>query len=127
MKVTGQRHVTDAPERGETFNNCEHLFVRLDPGKCQTISVQLPNGKHVTFGFIPSGDTGEFECVDLHCTMGRPFRVEGRVGKWFHRQHLAGFSADNSATVFDTRQQFDTPEKRTTLATLLLHPRYYKV
>jgi hypothetical protein len=69
MKITGQKHIDHADLAAGHFNNCQHTFLECEFGIWQTISVKLPNGKHVTFAFCPSSTPGEVECVDIH-TMG---------------------------------------------------------
>lgn len=100
-------------------NRCEHLFVELMPGEYQTISVKLPNGKHVTFGFVPGRTPGDFECVDIHATVGKHWRDTTTAGKDHYEQKLIGFAKEGDT--FDTRKL----ARKTALATLLLGARHH--
>lgn len=127
MLATKQRKVPKADIRLGEFNNCEHLFVQLEPQEMATISVRLPNGKFVTFSFIPAAGE-DFECVDIHATVGKHWKDDTTLGKdkWSH--HLIGFTP-GGGTTFDSRAEQPNPTcstKPTTLATLLLGPGYYK-
>ena len=119
MNVTKQRMAVNADIRIGEFNDCEHLFVQIEPGKNQTISCRLPNGKFVTFAFISSKGE-EMECVDIHTTAGKYWKDEKTVGTHHYQQHLIGFS--KGGDTFDTRKV----KEKTTLATLLLNSEYYK-
>lgn len=119
MKVLRHEHVEKADLQAGQFNNCEHLFIELAPGQCQTVSCQLPNGKHVTFGFVP-GEGNEFECVDLHATVGRHWTDDTTFGRHHYQQHLIGFAKQGDT--FDTRKG----KKPTSLATLLLSSKHYQ-
>jgi len=101
------------------FNRCEHLFVELSPGEYQTISVKLPNGKHVTFAFVPGRTPDDFECVDIHSTVGRHWKDTTTVGENHYEQQLVGFAKEGNT--FDTRKL----PRKTALATLLLGSRHY--
>lgn len=101
------------------FNRCEHLFVELTPGEYQTISVKLPNGKHVTFGFVPGRSPEDFECVDIHSTVGRHWKDRSTVGEDHYEQKLIGFAKEGDT--FDTREL----ARKTGLATLLLGTRHH--
>lgn len=87
IKVTGQRKVESTDRRPEHFNGGEHLFVEIAANEYQTISCKLPNGKFVTFAFIPAGNStqpsNEIECVDLHSNVGTelPRSVVGYIEK----------------------------------------------
>lgn len=96
------------------FNRAEHLFVELEPGTVQTISVKLPNGKFVTFSFVNASDKSEnFECCDIHSTVGKPVHRNNRD---FFAHAIVGFTVGHNT--FDTRSM----KEPTTLATLLLSP-----
>lgn len=98
------------------FNRCEHLFVELESGKVQTISVKLPLGRFVTFSFINSSDGSEnFECCDIHTTAGRPIHLNNRD---FFAHAMVGFTVGHNT--YDTRKMTEP----TTLATLLLSPEH---
>jgi hypothetical protein len=112
---------SDALQNGD-FNAGEHLHVEIEPGKNQTISCLLPNGKFVTFAFLPSRKgENEMECVDIHTTVGKPFLrdPEREEGALAYPQQLIGFCYGSD--MFDTRRF----SKHTTLATLLLHKNHY--
>ena len=127
MLATKQRKVPKADIRLGEFNNCEHLFVQLEPQKMATISVRLPNGKFVTVCFVP-GKGEEFECMDIHATVGRHWTDERTYGKDKWQHHLVGFTIGGGETFDTLREQpnptYSTPP--TTLATLLLDKEYYK-
>jgi hypothetical protein len=106
------RNVPKADINIGEFNNCEHLFLQIEPGKWQTISCRLPNGKFVTFAFVPTA-TEEIECVDIHTTAG--VRFKNRNGDFSHQQNVIGFRCGSNS--FDTRRI----EPHTSLITLLLH------
>lgn len=119
MRVIRQEHIKKADIRIGQFNNCEHLFIELSSGQCQTISCKLPNGRHVTFAFVPStGD--EFECVDIHATVGKHWIDSFTLGEHHYQQHLVGFR--KGGNTFDTRKLTHT----TSLATLLLNSTYHQ-
>ena len=124
MKVTGKADIS-APELAQGhFNRGEHLFVAIEPGRYQTISCGLPNGRHVTFAFVPGSSEGtEMECVDIHATVGKHFSSDHTVGKEMWTHHLVGFSADGG-DAFDTRRL--NHARRTSLATLLLSLHHYQ-
>lgn len=106
-------------ERGE-FNNCEHLFLEIAPDdKFSTISCKLPNGKFVTFSFVPGNPKGkEMECVDIHSTVGQPWK--DKDGRTHYNQHLVGFVDGTDS--FDTREL----KTKTGLATLLLNKSHHE-
>ncbi len=114
LKVTAQYKVEAPDANAGHFNRCEHLFVELTPGEYQTISVRLPNGKHVTFGFVPGRTPDDFECVDIHSTVGKHWTDSATVGKDHYEQKLIGFAKEGDT--FDTRKL----DRKTGLATLLL-------
>ncbi len=115
------RNVPNADVNIGEFNNCEHLFLQIEPGKCQTISCRLPNGKFVTFAFVKGPDgSEEMECVDIHTTSGQHWKDNETLGKNHYQQHLVGFSKGRDT--FDTRKI----KEKTSLATLLLNSDYYK-
>lgn len=95
------------------FNRCEHTFLQCEPGRWQTLSVALPNGKVVTFSFVP-GNGNEMECVDIHATVGKPFKYQPANAEVHYVQHAIGFSGNGDT--FDTRQI----KRPTSLITLLL-------
>lgn len=47
-----------------TFNSCEHFCIALEEG-WSTISVKTPDGKLVTFAFVPTPDGKSHQCVDI--------------------------------------------------------------
>lgn len=120
MNVTKQRNVPEALINLGEFNNCEHLFVQMEKGKYQTISCRLPNGKFVTFAFVP-GEGEEFECVDIHSTVGKRFQYKPADDKKdiHFVQHAIGFSRNGNT--FDTRNEV----KPTGLITLLLNKTHH--
>lgn len=120
MKVIKQEMVTNGRIEDGHFNDCEHLFVDIEAGRNQTISCRLPNGKFVTFAFISSKK--EFDCVDIHSTVGPKWNNDNTLGKQHWQQHLIGFS-DKGGNSFYTPQL----KEKTTLATLLLSEHYFKV
>lgn len=89
-------------ENGE-FNACEHTFLECEPEKYQTISVKLPNGKFVSFAFIPASEN-EMECVDIHTTAGNEITDKNGDRKYIH--HAIGF-APQGRNSFDTRRLND--------------------
>lgn len=103
------------------FNNCEHLFVQLEPGEMTTISCRLPNGKFVTFCFMPTKGE-EFECVDIHSTVGKRFQYKPTDAKIdvHYQQHAIGFS--RRGDTFDTREV----PRPTGLITLLLNKTHHQ-
>jgi hypothetical protein len=101
------------------FNRCEHLRLEVEAGKWQTISCKLPNGKFVTFAFVP-GKGNEIECVDLHTTVGTPMPRPDNDERTFFPQQLIGFALGTDT--FDTRKG----KKTTSLATLLLGSQHYQ-
>jgi len=105
MKIIGQKQI-----------DCEHTFLEVEFGKWQTISVKLPNGKHVTFAFCPSSDPGEVECVDIHTTAGKTYTNGNKATAW--QQSLVGFTTGHDT--FATRNL----KENTGLVTLLLHTRH---
>lgn len=119
MKVVGQHHVEQADLNAGHFNRCEHLFLELAPGQYQTISVRLPNGKHVTFAFVPGSTPDDFECVDIHATVGTHWKDKSTVGEDHYEQKLVGFA--KGVDTFDTRKL----KTRTGLATLLLGAQHH--
>lgn len=119
LKVTAQLKVEEPDVNAGHFNRCEHLFVELTPGEYQTISVKLPNGKHVTFGFVPGRTPEDFECVDIHSTVGKHWRDSTTVGEDHYEQKLIGFAKEGET--FDTRKL----TRKTGLATLLLGARHH--
>jgi hypothetical protein len=119
MKIVRQEHIEKADIRAGQFNNCEHLFIELAPGQCQTVSCHLPNGKHVTFAFVP-GTGNEFECVDIHSTVGKHWIDNLTFGLHHYQQHLVGFSRQGDT--FDTRRI----KRPTSLATLLLSSHHHQ-
>ncbi len=119
MKVVRQEKIEAADIPVGQFNNCEHLFIVLAPGQYQTVSCQLPNGKHVTFAFVPS-DGDEFECVDIHATVGKQWTDEQTLGKHHYEQKLIGFSKHGNT--FDSRKG----KHPTSLTTLLLKSPYHQ-
>lgn len=125
MKVTNQRYVDPADKSPAHFNGGEHLFVDIDPNKFQTISCKLPNGKFVTFAFVPSGTeqhpSDEIECVDIHCNCAEPEPRCDKAGT-YHQQHVVGFCI--GSTSFDTRNRKQV-DRETSLATLLLSSKHY--
>lgn len=54
------------------FNNKEHLPVDI-PAEGATITCNLPDGKQITFSFVPKEITHEIECCDIH--------LSGRAGE----------------------------------------------
>ncbi len=114
MRILAQHKVEKPDVNAGHFNRCEHLFVELTPGEYQTISVKLPNGKHVTFGFVPGRTPEDFECVDIHSTVGRHWKDGSTVGEDHYEQKLIGFAKEGDT--FDTRKL----ARKTGLATLLL-------
>lgn len=118
MKILRQEMIHEADIRAGEFNNCEHLFIQVEPGQCQTVSCRLPNGKHVTFAFVP-GTGAEFECVDIHSTVGRHWVDSFTLGLHHYQQHLIGFSKPGDT--FDTRKI----KRPTSLATLLLSSKHH--
>lgn len=119
MKVIKQQHIENPDINRGYFNRCEHLFVELTPGKYQTISIRLPNGKHVTFGFVPGTTPEDFECVDIHSTVGAHWKDASTVGEDHYEQKLVGFA--KGGNTFDTRKL----ARQTSLATLLLGKRHH--
>jgi hypothetical protein len=121
MLATKQRNVPKADITQGEFNNGEHLFVQLERGKNQTVSCRLPNGAFVTFAFVP-GDGEEFECVDIHSTVGKRFYYKPTDEKSdvHYRQHAIGFSRNGDT--FDTRKA----NKPTGLLTLLLNKTHHQ-
>lgn len=117
MTATKQRNVTKADLALGEFNNCEHLFVQLEAGKYQTVSCRLPNGKFVTFAFVP-GQGEEMECVDVHSTAGQPFKYKPTDKDTHYTQHAIGFSREGDT--FDTRKA-----NRTGLITVLLNSSHH--
>jgi len=122
MQVIGQKMVENGQSdvsNGE-FNGGEHTMLRLEPGKYQTISVQLPTGNFVTLAFVPGHrNEADFECMDIHTTVGpRVPRTDG--GQAGYLQHLVGFTVGTDT--FTTRGEGKMP---TTLATLLLREEHY--
>lgn len=101
------------------FNGGEHLFVDIAAGTHQTISCLLPNGKFVTFAFVP-GDGNEIECVDIHSTVGQPYKYKPTDDDTHYTQHAIGFSRNGDT--FDTRKA----GKPTGLITLLLNSSHHK-
>lgn len=125
MKILRQTKIEKANIPNGEFNNCEHLFVEIEPGECQTISCKLPNGKFVTFGFVPSSQPNEFECVDLHHTISpEPHWQEMRAEQCEKQYpiHVVGFGYGGS--VFDSRNP-KHGGKPPLLATILLRSDYY--
>lgn len=123
MKVNPQIEIVAPdlhPHSKGNFNAGEHLRVEIEPGKHQTISCKLPNGKFVTFAFCPANSPTEMECVDIHTTVAMPF-PGAKPDELKFPQHLLGFSYHQPDT-FDTRKA----DRPTTLATLLLHTRHYQ-
>ena len=116
MKIIGQKHIDHADLAAGQFNNCQHTFLELEFGTWQTISVKLPNGKHVTFAFCPSSDPGEVECVDIHTTAGKTYLNGNKATSW--QQSLVGFTTGHDT--FATRDL----KENTGLATLLLHSKH---
>jgi hypothetical protein len=131
MIVTNQTHIEKCDLRQGHFNACEHLFVDIEPGRNQTISCRLPNGKYVTFCFCRGSDQEpkEMGFVDIHSTVGPHFLSEEALGRDQWQMHLVGFcpAAPDS---FDTRRAKmvipDPKKSPTTLATLLLNKEYYQ-
>lgn len=101
------------------FNGGEHTFLEAEAGNYQTISVKLPAGGFVTFAFVPSSDKENFECVDIHTTVGGQIPRPDGAGGTLYPQKLIGFTTGTNT--FDTRK---IPQI-TTLATLLLAPGHY--
>jgi hypothetical protein len=100
------------------FNGCETLHVELEPDKMQTIACRLPDGKFVTFAFVPSPSSPNgFECVDIHATI-QPNGMNGETPIYKH--HALGFNP--GSTTFDTRK---IEGKDISLLALLLAPRHY--
>lgn len=97
------------------FNRGEHLRVKIEPDKFQTVSCELPNGRFVTFAFIP-GPQGDIRCVDIHSTNGpAEKRPDGSMG---YAHHLIGFT-QGGPHVFTTRNS----DMKCVLATLVLNDR----
>ena len=119
MKVVGQQQVEKPDINAGHFNRCEHLFLELAPGQYQTVSVRLPNGKHVTFAFVPGAKPEDFECVDIHATVGAHWKDKSTVGGDHYEQKLVGFT--KGSNTFDTRKL----KQRTGLATLLLGAQHH--
>jgi hypothetical protein len=119
MKDIQIKNVTNTDLTKGEFNNCEHVCMQVEPGKYQTISCRLPNGKFVTFGFVP-GVGDEMECVDIHSTVGKHWTDKNTVGELHFVQHLIGFAP--GCDTFDTRLM----KKPTSLATLLLNKLHYE-
>lgn len=119
VRILAHHKVEQPDVNAGDFNRCEHLFVELAPGEYQTISVKLPNGKHVTFSFVPGGTPGDFECVDIHSTVGRHWKDRSTVGEDHYEQKLIGFAKEGDT--FDTRKL----ARKTALATLLLGSQHY--
>lgn len=121
MRVLAQHKVHQPDVNAGHFNRCEHLFVELAPGEYQTVSVRLPNGKHVTFAFVPGSSPDDFECVDIHSTVGKHWKDSTTVGEDHYEQKLVGFAKDGDT--FDTRKL----PRKTGLATLLLGAQHHAV
>lgn len=115
-------------ERGpELFNGGQHIFIDIEPNKNQTLSCRLPNGKVVTFAFVPAGNSikssNEIECVDIHSNVGPELPRPDKTGN-FNRHHLIGFTV--GGTAFDTRRvESANPKHVTSMATLLLRTGHY--
>lgn len=99
LKVTAQHQVENPDVNAGHFNRCEHLFVELAPGEYQTISVKLPNGKHVTFGFVPGTVPDDFEGVDIHSTVGAHWKDPSTVGEDHYEQKLVGFAKGGNVSI----------------------------
>lgn len=120
MKIRAHTTISGKDSKLENghFNGGEHLFIDIDGMTNQTISCILPNGKFVTFAFIPHGD-GQVESVDIHSTAGKPFRYKSSDEDVHYEQHLIGFARNGDT--FDTRKT----GRPTGLSTLLLHPSHH--
>ncbi len=119
MKVRAHTTIKGCDSKIEQghFNGGEHLFLEIDGQTHQTVSCILPNGKFVTFAFVP-GQEGQVECVDIHTTAGEQFKYKPSDSDTHYSQKLIGFS--RAGDTFDSRKS----GKPTGLATLLLHPRH---
>ena len=126
MKILKHEPKSDKTLTGKVadgyFNGGEHLFVSIEPEAYQTISCRLPNGRYVTFAFVPGKrGTDEIGCVDIHTTVGKPFLRERPADDYdvAYPQQLVGFR--RGPDTFDTRE---LPHV-TTLTTLLLGDQHY--
>lgn len=113
MKIIDHKFVKNGAVEDGHFNGGDHVFIEVEAGAHQTVSCKLPNGKFVTFAFMP-GTGAEFECVDIHSTVGKHWTDEQTLGRNHWQQQAVGFSKGNNT--FDTRK-VQTP---TSLITLLL-------
>ena len=121
MKIIAQKNVWRAKLTEGEFNRGEHLFVEIQPCSPQTISCKLPNGEFVTFAFVPATEGNEFECVDIHSTVGKKFKYkpEDADDDIHFVQQAIGFSRYGNTV--DTRKA----GKPTGLLTLLLNKTHH--
>lgn len=120
MKLIKQETIKKSVLALGQFNGGEHTYLECEEGKHQTLSVKLPNGKFVTFAFIPSGDAGEIECVDIHSTVGQPFKYKSNDADTDVHYQQNGIGFGRNFDSFDTRKSVKAG-KPTGLMTLLLH------
>ena len=118
MNIIGKEMVKEPNIKAGHFNRCEHVFLELEAGKNQTVSVKLPDGRFVTFAFISGSAPNSFECCDIHSTVGKMWDDDKTLGVHCWEQHLVGFSKGRDT--FDTRKIVKDKGVSTALATLLL-------
>ena len=102
------------------FNSYPHLDVEIPPGGF-TISTRTPDGKRVTFCWLPTTEepNSMHHCIDIkYCDAAAPKAHNGDVE--LPVMHMIAFGPGN--TTCDTRRS----DKPTTLATILIGDQYYE-
>lgn len=101
-----------------SFNAGQHICIAAD-GSDFTVSVRTPSGKRITFAFLHTDASEDYECVDIDFTnSGLPKIQNGDIK--LSPFDVIGFC--KGSTSFDTR----TLPKKPSLITVLLGKRHYE-
>ena len=86
------------------YNGGPHLCVDVPEGNF-TISAKTPQGRQITFAFIPAYDSPGHQCIDIHChntgklnSQGVPVQQASVLGSGL-TIHVSRYDDDPPATV----------------------------